>query len=224
MKRFFTLLIILLSIGGFAQNFHFEPDNVLTKTINTDGISDLNIDIIRDNTIDTLHLEYELITNTLPTEWYQGYCDNHGCWGSLPESGYMSPCYDDLNSFIRLSIDPIGTEGSGTVEYYVYEIGDYDNGLLMTFNIDTPGFVGTEEINSIDFSLIPNPAKDFVRLTSKQEIKNAGIYSLTGQLIKEISAEELRSSIDLTQIERGIYLLNAYDVSGNQLTKKLRVD
>lgn len=222
MKRLFTLFIVLLSIQGIGQNFHFDPTNVLNKTINSSGNSDLNIDIIRDNTVDTLYLEYELITNTLPEEWYQGYCDNHGCWGSLPESGYMSPCYDDLNSFIKLSIDPAGYEGSGTVEYFVYEIGHYEDGLLMTFNIETPGLVGIEEVLENQISVYPNPASDFIQVHSEVELDHLSIFSLTGQLVQVFNNPKANRNLNISDLESGIYLMKTKDISGLVFTQKIK--
>lgn len=222
MKRFFTLLIILFSTNGFAQNFHFEPTNTLVKTVSISGLSDLNINIIRNNTVDTLHLEYELISNTLPEEWYQGYCDNHGCWGSLPESGYMSPCYDDLNSFIKLSIDPDKIDGSGIVEYYVYEIGHYDDGLLMTFEIDTPGFVGLNELNNTNIEFYPNPASNYLNINSDTEIIQVDIFNLTGQLVYgDINNQ---SRIDISHLQKGLYLVNIKDIEGQEITSKLTIE
>jgi len=222
MKSIFTLLIVLFAGQTFSQNFHFEPTNELNKTIYTDNISDLNIDIIRESTVDSLYLEYELITNTLPENWYQGYCDNHGCWGSLPESGVMSPCFEDINSYIKLSIDPNDIEGSGTVEYYIYEVGNYSDGLLMTFNIDTPGFVGMEETAQNLLVFYPNPAQDFIKLQSDSELEQLSIYSMTGQLLKEHNNLNTFNQIDISYLKNGIYLIKTINKSGEAFTQKLK--
>jgi hypothetical protein len=222
MKRIFTLILLFSAMISSGQNFHFEPLDVLSKTITTEDISDLTIDIIRNNTVDTLYLEYELITNTLPAEWYQGYCDNHGCWGSLPESGTMSACYDDLNSYITLSIHPNGLDGSGVVEYYVYEVGHYEDGLLMRFNVDTPGFVGIEETESNQVSFYPNPAQDFINIESNEKIVDLSIFSLTGQMIQQTENPSSHNKISIANLKSGIYLIKSTDVSGVVFTQKLK--
>jgi hypothetical protein len=222
MKNILTLFLITFSIIGSAQNFHFEPTNELSKTISLNGLSDLKIDIIRNNTVDTLYLKYELITNTLPDEWYQGYCDNHGCWGSLPESGVMSPCFDEINSYITLSIDPTGYDGSGTVEYFVYETDHYEDGLLMTFHIDTPGFVGTEEMDNTIIQIYPNPAMDYIQITSGSAIDKIRIYSLTGQLVNELNQIENNENINISNLEEGIYLMEVLQRDGLVFTQKLK--
>lgn len=222
MRSIFTVLVVLLAIPSFSQNFHFEPSNVLNKTIFTDQSSDLNIDIIRENSVDTLYLEFELITNTLSDDWYQGYCDNHGCWGSLPESGYMSPCYEDINSYIKLSIDPNDIEGSGTVEYFVYEVGHYEDGLLMTFNIETPGFVGIDEAPQNTLNIYPNPAQDIIQLQSGSDLVQVSIYSLTGQLIEVFNHLSNKEQLQISHLKDGIYLIKTQDQKGNIYTQKLK--
>lgn len=222
MKSIFTLLVVLFAAQSFSQNFHFEPTDELNKTINTDNISDLNIDIIRETTVDTLYLAYELITNTLPEDWYVGYCDNHGCWGSLPESGVMSPCYGDLNSYIKLSIGPNNVEGSGTVQYFVYEVGHYEDGLLMTFNVDTPGYVGIEETSQNSLNIYPNPAQNFIQWQSDSELAQLSIYSMTGQLLEEYRNLNTINQIDISYLNNGIYLIKTLNKSGESFTQKLK--
>lgn len=222
MKSIFTLLVVLFAAQSFSQNFHFEPTDELNKTINTDNISDLHIDIIRETTVDTLYLAYELITNTLPEDWYVGYCDNHGCWGSLPESGVMSPCYGDLNSYIKLSIGPNNVEGSGTVQYFVYEVGHYEDGLLMTFNVDTPGYVGIEETSQNSLNIYPNPAQNFIQWQSDSELAQLSIYSMTGQLLEEYRNLNTINQIDISYLNNGIYLIKTLNKSGESFTQKLK--
>jgi len=222
MKTIFTLLATLIIFNVQAQNFHFEPTDTLEKTIAVDDVSDLNINIIRHDNIDTLRLHYELMTNTLPEKWYQGYCDNHGCWGSLPESGEMSAMYDDLNSFIKLSINPNEVEGSGTVQYYVYQVDDYDNGLLMTFNIDTPGFVGIDDIAGVDFKFFPNPIENQLFIESNEQISKISIYNLMGKVIFQKEHHIFaRNTIDASQWQSGIYFLEVVNAKGITETKKL---
>lgn len=222
MKSIFTLFLSLLFISSFTQNFHFEPTSVLNKTIVLDNMSDLNIDIIRENTVDTLYLKYELITNTLPSEWAAGYCDNHGCWGTLPESGEMSPMFEDLNSYIKLSIFPNGIDGSGVVEYFVYEDGHYEDGLLMTFNVDTPGFVGITENPIATFQFYPNPFTNELYIQSSSPINEISVYDITGRLVSSSSpldTDQMR--LDSQKWNSGIYLIEKKTTDGKIETRKV---
>jgi len=222
MKTLFTFIAFLLITVLHAQNFTFNPTETLIKTIVTDNMSDLNIDIIRSENVDTLYLEYELLMNTMPSEWYVGYCDNHGCWGSLPESGAMSPMYEDLNSFIRLSINPNFVEGSGTVEYYVYETGDYDNGMLMTFIVDTPDYVGLGKVSGLEFTFFPNPIRNKLIVKSEENLTQISVFDLTGKVIYQSKGLITHQyQIEARQWLSGIYLLEVVNSKNMKEIRKI---
>jgi hypothetical protein len=223
MKFFYILTFGFLFNLAQGQNFYFEPVDTLNKIISINNLSDLTIDIIRSNTIDTLYLEYELITNTLPEEWYQGYCDNHGCWSYLPLEGEMSACYDDLNSFITLSIDPNGIDGFGQVAYYIYETDHYDDGLIMTFIAQTPGVVGINEMSANTVSFFPNPAQDILYVKSVSEIEKIYIYSISGKLLHEDRYYNSLINIDISFLSKGAYLLKTQLKNGLSSSQLLKV-
>jgi len=222
MKYIYSLILILMISLLNAQNFTFEPTDNISKTIIPNDISDIQIDIIRSNEVDTLWLEYELISNSLPSEWYSGYCDNHGCWGTLPDSGYMSPLFDDLNSYMRLSIHPNEFDGSGMVEYYIYEIGHYEEGMLLTFNIDTPGFVGFQELTENKTLLYPNPFNNQIHMISNTNIKEINVYDMLGSLHKKIeSVQHKEIEIDSRNWQKGIYIVEVIDGFGERANYKM---
>lgn len=222
MKIYFTILLLSIFSLIQAQSFTFEPASSIAKTISTSEISDINIDIMRAETVDTLWLEYELISNSLPEEWYAGYCDNHGCWGSLPEDGYMSPMYEDLNSYIRLSINPEGLEGSGIVEYYIYEIDHYEEGMLMTFIVDTPGFVGFNNIPESKTSFQPNPFSNQLTINSNNDIIEVNIFDIMGRFVGTIETDhQSQLQINSNHWPQGIYLVELKDEFGQRITHKL---
>jgi len=222
MKYIYSLILVLMISLLNAQNFTFEPTDNISKTIITNDISDIQIDIIRSNEVDTLWLEYELISNSLPSEWYSGYCDNHGCWGTLPDSGYMSPLFDDLNSYMRLSIHPNGFDGSGMVEYYIYEIGHYEDGMLLTFNIDTPGFVGLNEVAENKTLLYPNPFSNQINIISSSNIKEINVFDMLGRWHTKIeSFQHDEILIDSRNWQKGIYIVEVIDGFGERANYKM---
>lgn len=223
MKRIFTFLIIISGVLQLsAQNFYFEPSNELSKVIGISSSSYLRLNIVRNPAVDTVRLEYELITNTIPDEWYRSYCDNHGCWSTLPESGQMSPLFDEFTSYIELSFDPLYLNGSGTVAYYIYESGDYENGQTMTFNVETEGFVGIENRFAESLVLSPNPFQYYINVSNEQMIEELSLYDITGKQIQKISSiASTHYTIETSQLNSGIYLLEVLDMLGNKTTRKL---
>jgi len=221
MKTIFTIVAAMLIWSTSAQNFYLLPNDSLQKIIVTYDMSDLNIDIIRGGVTDTVWLDYELITNTLPEEWYAGYCDNHGCWGSLPENGSMSAMYDEQNSFIKLSINPQYVEGSGIVQYYVYEQDDYENGQMMTFIVETPDFVGLLETPDMTISIYPNPIVNIVYISTNKTINAVNIYNITGKTVLKNKVNSSYMQLNTSELESGIYLLEVIDEYGNKQTRRL---
>lgn len=223
MKRIFTFLIITIaSLQLSAQNFYFEPSGELSKVISLTSPSTLKLNILRNPSVDTVWLEYELVTNTIPDEWYRSYCDNHGCWGSLPEFGQMSPLFDEFKSYIEISVEPIGIAGAGTIAYYIYESGDYENGQTMTFNVETEGFVGIENLLSKNLKLSPNPFQNHINISSEQLISEINIYEITGKRVRNTSTiSNYQHSIETSHFNNGIYLLEITDELGNKVTRKM---
>jgi len=206
-----------------SQDFYFEPSDSLTKTISLSENSTLILDIIRSEEIDTLRLDYELITNTLPDEWYQSYCDNHGCYGNLPESGSMSPIYEGFEAFVKLYIGPNNVEGGGTVQYYIYESNHYENGLIMTFIMHTPDFVDVNDtIETTMIHYYPNPFRQQLHIQAIESNSEIRIYNLTGQTIyykKSTAKQDI--VINTEEWFPGIYLLNIINENGLRTTKRI---
>lgn len=223
MKRIFTILLLMIGILQLSgQNFFIKPTNELSKVISLSEASNLRLNITRNTVVDTVWLEYELLTNTIPDAWYRSYCDNHGCWSSLPESGYMSPLFEEFTSYIEISIETYNIIGSGTIEYYIYEVGDYENGQTMTFNIETEGFVGIKEQWIENLSIAPNPFSNFLNINSDQLIQEINIYEITGKRIESISSiYNTQHTIRTSHLNNGFYLIEIIDIIGNKHTQKV---
>ena len=222
MKILFTLFASMLIWTSQAQNFYFDPSDTLDKIIVVSDVSDLNINIIRSGVTDTVWIDYELITNTLPEGWYAGYCDNHGCWGSLPENGSMSAMYGDQNSFIKLSINPQYLEGNGMVQYFVYEPGHYNDGQMMTYIIQTPGYVGIGEVENLEIRFYPNPFEDHIQVQSNVSLAAVNIYDITGKRVSESTVnQQTNIQIYSSRLQSGVYLLEVIDINGNKQTKRI---
>ncbi|MDP4271976.1 MAG: T9SS type A sorting domain-containing protein, partial [Bacteroidota bacterium] len=68
----------------------------------------------------------------------------------------------------------------------------------------------------------PNPAQDYVMITSDEAIAEIKLYSLTGTQIRDVYAgNENQYSLDLTSIPRGYYILNLLTANGTLTSHKL---
>jgi hypothetical protein len=69
-------------------------------------------------------------------------------------------------------------------------------------------------------SIYPNPFTTEVTLESELNIERVDIYSIAGQLVKTI--EKPSASLDVRELEPGMYLFNAYSDGEIAATKKLK--
>ncbi|MDP9956458.1 hypothetical protein J2X97_002117 [Epilithonimonas hungarica] len=85
--------------------------------------------------------------------------------------------------------------------------------------IFTPSSLATNENNlsKNDVKIYPNPAKDFINITSRKEINSVEILEQSGKRISE--SKELR--INVSQLPKGIYILKIKFSNGSSSIQKL---
>lgn len=114
------------------------------------------------------------------------------------------------------------SQGSGVVTFYACGNGVNFNGATSGDNADCATFVfeeavvsNTQELTSaIDISVAPNPAREFLQLTTNlAQTSNyqVEIYNLSGQLMQRqvdaFGAGEQRTTIPVASLTGGIYIL-----------------
>lgn len=126
------------------------------------------------------------------------------------------------------------TEGAGVVTFYACGNGVNFNGSTSGDNADCATFVfeemvvsSTQELaNAFDLAIAPNPARDFIQVTSNishTNIYQVEIYSLDGQLMRrqsnEFAAGEQTTKLPIDNLVGGIYILR---VSNGQESAHLK--
>ena len=61
--------------------------------------------------------------------------------------------------------------------------------------------------NLLEISLYPNPAKGILNISAKNTIESATIYNVLGKKIKSFTVNAKTSSLDVSALSRGIYIL-----------------
>jgi hypothetical protein len=83
-------------------------------------------------------------------------------------------------------------------------------------------FLTSTETNSQEKSIIsitPNPAKDILNIESPHPIEFLQVLSLQGQIIREFNHHA--TSYDISELDRGLYVLSVHFVNGNVLNQKV---
>lgn len=74
----------------------------------------------------------------------------------------------------------------------------------------------TNEIQTKNFNVYPNPTSDILTLNSSTAIKQFEIYSLVGQRVLQ---GQYQTQIDVSELQSGQYLITVLDSQGNYSTK-----
>lgn len=90
--------------------------------------------------------------------------------------------------------------------------------LIDNWSFTKVDALSTDEQATIDFSVYPNPATDIVNIQSKTAISNVKMYNSLGQEVLSVNG---KSSIDISGLNAGFYVLKARDVEGNLGVKRV---
>ncbi|MGH2667211.1 DUF7619 domain-containing protein [Flavobacterium sp.] len=100
--------------------------------------------------------------------------------------------------------------------------------VTNTFNTEFVAQLGVEEFENASFSFYPNPTKDIVTVSLKNEqdvISNIAVYNLLGKIVfdKKFSGTTLET-INLSNFSKGLYLIEVTTQSNLKVIKKLIVE
>lgn len=98
-------------------------------------------------------------------------------------------------------------------------------------SIDKDGKVQYSTIRQInsrnqgpDIVLYPNPAKDFIIITSQEDIKEIKIINQLSQIVQHQTPNSRQTTINIKPLVKGIYLVQITTSNGNTKTQKILVE
>lgn len=216
-----VLLVFVMTVN--AQSFTISPSNSISATIDTDGYRDMTIDM--DNISGTdLVLEWELVSNSFPQDWGVTLCDYQQCFANIPASRVMEPVPANGKGYIKLSILPYQTVGTGVMEFDVWDTTD-KQGTLQRISFDVNTVLGLDDNDlSNNVSVYPNPAQDFVILKAQNGSLDAGTVTLTDMTGALVRQQEVRAvataELSLNNLPAGMYIM-LYETKSGMMTEKV---
>lgn len=147
-----------------------------------------------------------------------------------------SMCSEDLflfyiNAIMKTSLGTVQSGQSIKTTYAVVVVEDVPHPcpsldllseaiLEITNNLPT----STSEItNNTEVSFYPNPAQNFVDIESSSIINRVELFNLEGQLISAIEDNRRVLTLQLDDVNSGIYVVRITDAEGNTHSEKLVV-
>lgn len=194
---------------SMAQNFTVLTDD--TTFYGTATESDFYGQInLMNNAGNPLSMRWVRIEENLPLNWESSVCTPITCYPSnIDSSDYTMPI-NNSNNYINVHFYPNNQEGSGYIKIKVFETANPSQSYTMKF-IGSTYPVGYEEQNNVKLlSFHPNPVVNeiIIKGISKDVIgPDVFIYDLSGKEMFRNKLSFAKSSIDISSIPTGIYLL-----------------
>ena len=123
-------------------------------------------------------------------------------------------------------VDILGSAGGTTAApNTAASIGVFDNLLIRASSSDTLLGVNNNNLISSKFTLYPNPAKEFITISSPNvEIKTIQINDINGRFVKDIDVNNSNEvEINISNLSQGIYFIKIISEK-ETVTKKLIVE
>jgi hypothetical protein len=120
----------------------------------------------------------------------------------------------------------IQTEDINTFSYTIEDVDDYykltitnNDGDWLVYNsilLSNPTF------NENTVSLFPNPVQNILNIqNTASNLSKVQVYDLNGRLLQNYSLQSQEVTLDVSQLNSGIYLVVLENEMGNQITRKI---
>ncbi|HDS07043.1 MAG TPA: T9SS type A sorting domain-containing protein, partial [Bacteroides sp.] len=105
--------------------------------------------------------------------------------------------------------DPISEFPSGGPNR-VYTVVDGENVVNVVFNDGdySPWIESVETDEAASLQIYPNPARDALHIFSRTEIRSVSITNLVGQSVLNVPVNRAVTSIDISTLDRGVYIVS----------------
>jgi len=108
------------------------------------------------------------------------------------------------------SADGIYPSSLGGINFFSISTNNqYYLDTFLYLNGDCGLIISTEDFNSKEFSAIPNPVGDILKLSANEEIISISITNILGQEIYSQKVNALSSTIDMSSFSKGTYFVKA---------------
>ncbi|MBW6492595.1 MAG: T9SS type A sorting domain-containing protein [Lentimicrobium sp.] len=116
---------------------------------------------------------------------------------------------DDVGRYLIFQVTPVAISGDPAVGYTAYIV----SGIV--------GAVNTIKIERITLQVYPNPANEFLNVTSPEILERIEVYDLTGRI--QYATQKLNSkqiNIRLSDFNNGVYFVKSFNLKGQSRSVK----
>jgi hypothetical protein len=136
--------------------------------------------------------------------------DRYSNWGDEPDNWGTGPGQDALG--LAITDWPLGSAG---------QWNDVKHTDLLYFIVEHNAALGIKENTRKTISLYPNPANTTFTIANTEDITSVSILNLNGQLIKNITKNEITGPVNISGLAQGLYFVSATFTNGHTAVSKL---
>jgi len=140
---------------------------------------------------------------------------NHGVYVG-GATGSPSTIRASINDYTNWTLDESNA-------YYLWRNTNSVNSNMGDINLGQIT-LSLNNIHKANFSIYPNPTEDFfnLELNENNTIQEVTLFSVTGKLIKKIIPKELNTKIDVSYLNRGLYILKVKQEGAISIKKLIK--
>lgn len=101
-------------------------------------------------------------------------------------------------------------------------VQDKNSRMLFQSVVSTESAVGINNVKPNDISVYPNPTSGKLFVTNALNVNFVEVFNTSGTLVNSFKCSNL-STIDVSSLSKGLYMLRLHDTSGNVIVKKVTV-
>jgi hypothetical protein len=234
-KNLLPLLFVTLLISGVfnnscnAQGFGFDTDSVKAEGPNGGFFADVyntNGAQFRNDSAGTTEFIWIRTLNQLPdTVWGSAVCDINLCHSATTDSAQFTMNEGDSGVF-TLHFYPSTGSGLAYMSIEVYPVNDRSKKAVLHAEVLVYDALNSiSEINANRLIVFPNPSMDghFNISNNFSEDILVETYTLTGKKIKETILPDGEKKIDLSDLEKGIYIIRVKTTRGTYQNRVSRL-
>lgn len=207
-------LLIQYMQGGAWQN---DEQQFFTLDFDEHVTSILVQDWQNSAWVNDSRITYDFANGVFDTKIEESW--NGSDWEATTKYSYTYDNGNAINGSCKVFDGEAFVPGDGDIEmaydYSANSLSFYGYEVNMTY-IDITGV--NENAQVLSFTVYPTPAESEIQIQA-EGFQKAEIFTLTGQMLMESE----QSSMNVSSLASGIYMLKVYDQTGNSATQKLVV-
>jgi hypothetical protein len=228
MKRILLISsLILTTQSAMSQNFSYPIGQHIVEVVSADNFASYQIDI-NTPSFEAIQYDWQLLSNTFPAAWSYSICDYTNCAVGIPSSGSMTPitlteAQNGIIGWFKINLTVGQNFGQGKVEIYVYDSNDFSRGDTVSWDLIWPNISGLSQLDEATVAIYPNPIRNAlsVDVDVPSAISHFRMIDAYGKEVYMSNEIMLSNTVDINNLQDGVYFIEVYDMNGAKKTEKV---